>query len=62
MELKNFIVKVAFMGTIACAVPAMAASCSNNSQQNEEAQTEIAKEGKRRWAAHSSDLPAVDLS
>lgn len=51
------------MGTIACAVTAMAASCSNNGQQKEDnTQTETAKEGKRRWAAHSSDLQAVDLS
>lgn len=49
MELKKFIVKVAFMGTIACAVPAMAASCSNNGQQKEDnTQTETAKEGKKK--------------
>ncbi len=49
MELKNFIVKVAFMGTIACAVTAMAASCSNNGQQKEDnTQTETAKEGKKK--------------
>ncbi len=49
MELKNFIVKVAFMGTIACAVPAIAASCSNNGQQKEDnTQIETAKKGKKK--------------